>query len=40
MRDSRREFCEQIVSKFKRRRLPIARKPMIYKSLFGCGGWI
>ena len=40
MRNSRLEFCEQIVSKLKKNAFRLQRKAFVIRNLFGCGGWI
>jgi hypothetical protein len=40
MRNSRLEFCEQIVSKSNRNAFRLRRKAFVIRNLFGCGGWI
>jgi len=38
MRNSRLEFCEQIVSKYTRNACRPRRKAFVIRHLFGCGG--
>jgi hypothetical protein len=38
MRNSRLEFCEQIVSKCTRNAFRARRKAFVIRNLFGCGG--
>ena len=38
MRNSRLEFCEQIVSKYNRNAFRLRRKAFVIRNLFGCGG--
>jgi hypothetical protein len=38
MRNSRPEFCEQIVSKFNRNAFRLRRKAFVIRNLLGCGG--
>ena len=40
MRNSRLEFCEQIVSKFKKNAFRLRRKAFEINDCVGCGGWI